>query len=625
MKNLEKPFPHHGLAFLCFLLATLSLSICTAYEEIPGEIGPVTYPPPVPAIDSPLLALGERQNERRSNLVRMLNIGDEALLARIHLIRAARSNIAIQTLIWVNDETGRLLMYELIEAARRGVKVRVLMDHVASEKHIELASFLAGAHENLEIKIYNPLSSDGDKADIDPGFFQKISSLFTSFNRFNQRMHNKVFIIDDLIGITGGRNNQNAYYDKAKGLNYKDRDIMVAGPVVDEMKASFLTFWNYKLSRKLIEFDDVKEHRRTKPPKAWTSRQSFQLHGLFDDIDRKASRPDIIFEQFTDSFLPVDKAFFIADEPGKNHKFGLDRFSGRGKITDKLAELVAKGKKSIYIQSPYLVLSSNAIDLFEQLRNKNPDLDIRISTNSLAATDSWYVYGLSYKQKQTYLNTLKFQIYELKPLPGDLQQIMPAYGQLLSRPHTPWEKEQLGQDPPAPTPPTSENISQRLQQQPRTGEPFLCLHAKSVVIDDEISFIGSYNLDPRSENLNTEVGLVIEDKKFAQLLKKDIIRDMEPQNSWVIAKKKIPLGLTEPNSVMVKLSELLPVVDPWPFRYASSFELLDGMAPLPPGHKNFYEHYRDVGSFPQINEDDGGKVVGAEVVKTFLSFVKPLL
>jgi len=613
----------YTVTFISFIINIILISGCGAIERIPGNIGPMILPPASPPIDSPLLALAQRQSSNNNNLVRMLNVGNEALLARVHLIRAAQKNIAVQTLIWVNDETGRLLMYELIEAARRGVKVQVLMDHVASEKHIELASFLARTHENLEIKIYNPLSSDENTADIDPGFFQKLSVLLLSFNRFNQRMHNKVFIVDDVIGITGGRNNQNAYYDQSKGLNYKDRDVMVAGSVVKEMKVSFQAFWDYKLSKKLLDLNDVQEHLQTNPLKTWGTRESFQLHGLFDKLDRQASSPDYIFDQLTTSFVPVKKAYFIADNPGKNRKFGLSRFSGRGKITDKLARLVTEAKKSIYIQSPYLVLSSDAIELFKNLNHKHPEIDIRISTNSLAATDSWYVYGLSYKQKQTYLDDLHFTIYELKPLPGDMRKILPRYEELYTRSYTPWEKEQFGST--AVPPGDSKNISKRLQKSPQIGEPYLCLHAKSVVIDDEISFIGSYNLDPRSENLNTEVGLVVIDKKFAQLLKQNITLDMQPQNSWVIAKKQIPLGLTEPNAVMVKLSKILPLVDPWPFRYAASFELIEGKKPVNTDHENFYDNYRDIGSFPQTSENDTGKVLGAGFVKTFLSFVKPLL
>jgi len=146
-----------------------------------------------------------------------------------------------------------------------------------------------------------------------------------------------------------------------------------------------------------------------------------------------------------------------------------------------------------------------------------------------------------------------------------------------------------------------------------------------MVVDEMISFVGSYNLDPRSENLNTEAGLFIRDREFARLLQSHIEKDMAPQNSWVIAQKKRPLGLDFPNTVLVWLSDIIPFVDLWPFRYESSFELVEGAEPVDTDHPDFYENYRDVGSFPKINGDNLGKEFGARGTKAFLSFVKPLL
>jgi phosphatidylserine/phosphatidylglycerophosphate/cardiolipin synthase-like enzyme len=145
------------------------------------------------------------------------------------------------------------------------------------------------------------------------------------------------------------------------------------------------------------------------------------------------------------------------------------------------------------------------------------------------------------------------------------------------------------------------------------------------VIDDEITFIGSYNLDPRSENLNTEAGLVVQDKRFAALVKKNIMKDMLPQNSWVIAKNKYPLGLDVPNAILEGLSRLIPFVDPWPLRYAGSYNLRKNKAPLEIGHKDFYEHYRWEGSFPNVPAERSGKILGAVTTKTFLGVIKPLL
>ena len=166
------------------------------FSLVSGACGPEYIPPgsPVPAaplvreaIPSPLLEYADSLSWRkgRVNRVAMLDIGADALTGRIHLIRAARRSLAVQTIIWVNDEVGRLLMYELIAAARRGVEVRLLIDHFASEKHPEVAAFLAGVHPNLKIRIYNPLPSYFSRQEVNPSVLDKMTALLTKFNTLN--------------------------------------------------------------------------------------------------------------------------------------------------------------------------------------------------------------------------------------------------------------------------------------------------------------------------------------------------------------------------------------------------------------------------------------------------------
>ncbi len=573
-----------------------------------------------PAITSPLLHYPSALNQHQKSKVALLDVGEDALLLRIHLIRAARHSIAMQTIIWMNDETGRLLMYEMIQAAKRGVKVRLLIDHFVSEKHPEVAAFLATVHPNLEIKFYNPIIGQFSQHRVYPSTLDQLIKLLSGFNKVNQRMHNKIFIVDDQIGITGGRNNQNAYYDQARGMNYRDRDILVTGPVVNDMGKSFDDFWTFKYSISIKALINWKAVKKNGTLKTWSTREDFVFNGLFEELFVDADNQQLIQDIFVSRLHPVEKAYFIADNPGKNKKKFLGRFYGSGKITMELARLVSEAKDNIYINTPYLVLTYPAIALFKRLLKKHPDIDIRIATNSLAATDSWYCYALSFQQKQIMLRDLKFKIYEFKPMPGDMHTYMPGFDNLKNRELTPTEKENFGD-----LAFTTDNFTDGLQRPPLPGEPYLCLHAKSLVIDDVITFIGSYNLDPRSENLNTEVGLVIQDKQFAAMVKKSIARDMLPQNSWVIAKNKYPMGLGVPNAILGELSRLLPFVDPWPLRYAGSYNLKENRAPLDPGHENFYEYYEYVGNFPDVSAERSGKVIGTVTTKTLFGIVKPLL
>lgn len=607
-------------AFTIFLLVLIFLPISSCGPKPIPAGSAVESKLIIPAITSPLLHNASMPDLFRKNKVALLDVGEDALLLRIHLIRSARHSIAMQTIIWMNDETGRLLMYEMIQAAKRGVKVQLLIDHFVSEKHPEVAAFLATVHPNLKLKLYNPIVGHFSQHRINPSLFDRLTKLLSGFNKVNQRMHNKVFVVDNKIGITGGRNNQNAYYDQARGMNYRDRDVLVTGPVVKDMRKSFDEFWNFKYSIPIQSMVDWESAQKKGTLKTWSTREDFVFNGLFKKLFIDADNPQLIKNKFMDQLYPVDKVYFVADDPGKNKRRFLGRFYGSGKITMELARLVSEAKENIHINTPYLVLTNPAISLFRKLRKQNPDIDIRISTNSLAATDSWHCYALSFKQKQVMLSDLEFKIFEFKPMPGDMRTYMPSFDTLNTRALTPTEKENFRETAQALSPP-----AKGFQRAPLPGEPYLVLHAKSLVIDDKITFIGSYNLDPRSEHLNTEVGLVIEDKQFAAMVKKSIKKDMLPQNSWVIAKNKYPIGLGVPNAILGALSRLLPIVDPWPLRYAGSYNLKENKIPLDPGHENFYEHYEYVGNFPDVPIERGGKVIGTVTTKTLFGFVKPLL
>ena len=146
---------------------------------------------------------------------------------------------------------------------------------------------------------------------------------------------------------------------------------------------------------------------------------------------------------------------------------------------------------------------------------------------------------------------------------------------------------------------------------------------RSSAADDRIAWIGSFNLDPRSENLNTEVGLVIHDEQVAEALKKDILRDMAPQNSWTIGKRKDIPGVSQVSDSIDDVMEAVPIVHVWPFRYTSSFELKEGMEEVPFYHEDFYEHYNSVGPFPQMELSIAE--IEARLLKSFFGVVEGLM
>jgi phosphatidylserine/phosphatidylglycerophosphate/cardiolipin synthase-like enzyme len=240
---------------------------------------------------------------------------------------------------------------------------------------------------------------------------------------------------------------------------------------------------------------------------------------------------------------------------------------------------------------------------------QNPDLRMTISTNSLASTDAFMVYAISFKKKRTYLKKLNFDIYELKPHPGDPAELIPRYEKLIT------------ESSPAVEDASPENTG-LMPIEPKKG-PRFGMHAKSFVVDSKITIIGSHNFDPRGVRMSTETAVIIWDNDIARAVEQDIFRDTEPRNSWVIAKReKVPF-ISYFGEIIGTISEMIPVLDIWPFRYSSSYKLKEGMEPLSTDHPDFYKHYDNAGQFPEIHLSL--PAIKTRLIKTFGGFTAPLM
>ena len=555
-----------------------------------GTAQPFAGSPFGPAVAATLGA-GRKSTGGDANQLALLGQGYDALLVRVHLIRQARTSIEIQTFIWTNDETGRLVMRELIEAARRGVHVRIIADHMVSAQDPATAAFLATVHPNLEVRHYRP-AMDRMK----PSRLDNALAALTSFRDTNQRMHNKLMVFDRAIMITGGRNIENTYFDCSPELNFHDRDVLAVGPVAKDATASFEEYWNYKHVVPSGALTDVAALLASGQFARYETRADFGFDGYFGDLEQEADNPALITARFAARLKPVAKASFIADVPGKSLGF----FSRTARITRELRGALEQARASIVMQTPYLVLSPAARDLMREMQEKNPALRIRISSNSFASTDNLLAYSANYRLRSRYVEDLKLQVHEFMPRPAALTELFPQYPLMAQR--------------------AAERIQAGLQKR----QPFLCLHAKSLVVDGRLAFVGSYNLDPRSEALNTEVGLLVEDEAFARELEAAIARDMRAENSWVIARRDIPLGFEVVNGLIDGVLSLSPV-DVWPIKNTSSFELRPGAVEVPPGDPAFYRNYRDAGPFPGAEGTLSNKEILTRLYKVFGSPLTPVL
>ena len=527
------------------------------------------------AIASPYTELAARANAQAVHYVNLLDRGEDSLTLRVHLIRAARASIDVQTFIFAEDDAGFLVLDELVKAARRGVKVRVLVDQLFSLSNTELLAALARAHANFELRVYNPTFH---KAATPPLEFA--AGVLCCFAHFNHRMHNKLFLIDGRVGIVGGRNYENRYFDWDAQFDYRDRDVLVAGPAGAAMRASFEQFWNHPRSAPLSRLRDVSARILADGLYA----PAYALHEYRDAarvaaLSARADDADYIASHFAAAAIRVEAAEYFSDTP---HKTAAPDDLLANQLGQHIVELLRGAHSEVVLQTPYLVLSRAARNLFRDLQHRQPQVRVLVSTNSLAATDAFYVYALSYKYKKRYLK-LGFEIHEFKPFPAEAQDLIANYAA-------------LGDDGDA----TARYRKYARAPLTRAGVR-LGLHAKSMVIDGAITLIGSHNFDPRSDHYNTESGFIIHDGAFAQLVRASILRDMASDNAWTIARREHQSWLSRLNERVDNVSARLPLFDFWPFRYASSFELNAGCAPLPANDPAFYACYRDVGDFPEVN------------------------
>nr|WP_194430887.1 phospholipase D family protein [Stenotrophomonas maltophilia] len=634
------------------------------------------------AQDSPLRALAgraftESTPEQPRHYATLLDEGEGALVARLNLLRSATRSIDLQTYIFDKDDSARLVIDELLAASRRGVKVRVLIDQLSAISDLQILGALSGAHQNFQLRVYNPTFG---KARLN--YFDYAGSVLCCFRRFNQRMHNKLLVIDDAIGVVGGRNYQDDYYDWDREYNFRDRDVLIAGPEARAMAANFDAFWHARRSVPAERLNDVgrtllREGVPTLPP------ASFRRPERVQRVSAEANDMDFVSRSFVDTALPVASVRYVADLPRKHRREKADApLAGQHVTEPQLDALIAGAQEEVILQTPYLVLSKPAQKLFRELRKRPQPPRVVVSSNSLAATDNPIVYALSYKYKRRNMRELGFNIFEYKPFPLDAPV---DYRNLLPDPiAAPGGDDDGGRNPliggsaagsnagdsrdrdehPAPT-------GKQLAVNPRTGSAYqnarerrraagsevetrllrtetrpsflgskavnkplpvtrkgarMGLHAKSLVVDRRIGVVGTHNFDPRSENYNTEGAVIIDDPAFAEQLAESILRDIHPQNSWTVAPRAKPPVLSGLNYSVGKASEALPILDFWPWRYATDYEFKPGPdcpRPLPRQDPDFHRCYVAVGDFPEVNV--GPKWLLVRMLTAFGAGLVPIL
>ncbi|GAB3387313.1 phospholipase D family protein [Lysobacter fragariae] len=602
---------------------------------------------PSPLRDLGTRALAESTPEAPRHNVVIIDRGPDAMLARLDLIRGAQASIDLQTYIYDEDDAGLLVLDELIKAARRGVRVRLLLDQLSALRRVDTLAAIAGVHANLEMRIYNPVLH---RARISYPAYAVAAAC--CWRTLNQRMHSKMLLVDDIVGITGGRNYQDDYYDWDPQFNFRDRDLVVAGPAAGTMETAFETFWNDARSVPVEHLRDV-ARRITDAGVPALPAPVFQRPQRADAMRNDAADTALVQSRLASHALEVGDVRYITDTPVKQRRAGREQRWA----SDLLRALIESAQTEVLLQTPYLVMSDPAQDMFRRMHARSPRPRVRVSTNSLAATDAFIAYALSYKYKRRYLREFGFDIFETKPFPTAMPIDIAATGaelpDLLDDGATrPRASGGSGETLPLPSPQSGRgdyraDEGRNLRRAPlaseygakrytlkRANEPVplkragvrIGLHAKSIVIDERIGVVGTHNFDPRADYFNTESAVVIDDPAFARALAASIRNDMQPDNAWAIAPRDRPLLFPGLEYSIGKISEHMPVFDFWPRRYATSYEFVPGPEcpfPLARNAPRFRACYKPVGDFPEVNI--GLKLLTTRIFTAFGAGLAPIL
>jgi putative cardiolipin synthase len=435
----------------------------------------------------------------------VLDRGAEALLARAWLADHARETIEVQYFIWSTDNIGILAAEALLRAAERGVHVRVIVDDLLVDAPDRSLLALA-RHPRIDIRIYNPRTSVGVP------LYRRLMNALTDFRGVNQRMHDKTFIVDGRLAITGGRNMAAEYFDYNHDYNFRDRDALLIGEAAKDVRASFETFWTSELAVPLQKLYGglAALQKSARVEDAEAAKVYRELHdyarspeNFAPEVRSAIAAMPAAFPALAEKIVWTD-AQFVSDRPGKNAS--RVQLGGGGRTSSALAQLAEEARRRVVIQSPYLVPSEEGMALLRRLAARG--VKVRINTNSLASTDNLPAFS-GYRSSRAELLRLGLEIFEYRP--GSRQA------------------------------------------------PIAALHAKTMVIDSRTVFIGTFNLDPRSQNLNTEVGVIVRDERLARSVEAAIEADMAPGNSWNAARDDPDRYASLGKRAKVRLYQWLPI------------------------------------------------------------------
>ena len=440
----------------------------------------------LPKGKAPLLNHLSKTNKKLANYSAFYPLPQptDAFAARLFLIDNATTSLDVQYYIYKDDRIGKVFTAHLLLAAQRGVKVRILIDDMITSGKDEEWEKLA-LHPNIELRLFNPNRLRAS--------FRNIA-LLLDVNRLGRRMHNKALIADGSAAIIGGRNIGNVYFASSKETLFIDYDILAIGKIIPDIYKAFDIYWNSKESvpsKEIFLYNDPKSYLAAKKDledelKAF-SKSSIGKAIIKSDFNQKITQKNL-------KLIVADRTDFYYDHPSK---VNTDEKDDSTHISTQISEDLKHIQDDLIIISPYFIPSDKMMARFKALRNKG--VKITVITNSLASTDVFLVYG-GYKGSIKALVEMGITLYEIKP-----------------------------------------HFSKKfLRTKKWVTHQALALHTKMMIMDSNRMGIGSLNIDPRSNKLNTEIFMIVSCKTLAKAQRERLAKAISLENLYQLSWGKYP-------------------------------------------------------------------------------------
>ncbi|MCU4394613.1 phospholipase D family protein [Acinetobacter parvus] len=392
----------------------------------------------------------------------------EALSARLRLIDKAEKTLDLQYYIWDNDKVGALALHALIRAADRGVRVRLLIDD-NNAKSTEGIFLALAQHPNIEVKLFNPYR------------FRKYRALdmILDLKRINRRMHNKSFIADHQVALIGGRNMTNQYYNVSDNYQFSDVDVMLLGTAVKDISHSFDEYWNHEYAYKVQEVVKQSAHHLSYESLKRQLDEHYKRVTVQNYLDLTSNSQAIDSLMSRDIQLDWVKAEVVKDSPDKIKS----KAKKKEHLNFQLIQHLEQPEKNVDLISAYFVPEKKGAKMLTDLAKDG--VKVRVLTNSFKANDVAVVHAFYGKYRQNLLEH-GVQLYEFLPA---------------------LNKNDLDKN--------TEDLAKKAKVSIK-GLSRSSLHAKLMALDEKQVFIGSFNFDPRSAYLNTEIGVLLNSPPLAQ-------------------------------------------------------------------------------------------------------------